>query len=118
MDVVKGVVLVLRFGLELTALAALAYWGFQNGGSTVVKIVLGLGAPILAAVIWGLFVSPKAAVESQALRIVFEIAVFVAAVLALADAGRTVLAVAFAVVALVDGVLVRVLGAQAPQALN
>jgi hypothetical protein len=113
MDIVKGVLLALRFGLELAALAALAWWGFETGGSTAVKIVLGLGAPLLAAVLWGLFVSPKAAYGSPALRIVFEIAVFGAAVLALADLGRTILAITFALVALLDSLLVRLLGAQA-----
>ena len=56
----KGLLLAIRFGLELAALAALGYWGIETGDGAVTKIVLGLGAPLVAAVLWGLFVSPKA----------------------------------------------------------
>jgi hypothetical protein len=59
------------------------------------------------------FVSPKAAYGRPALRVVFETAVFGAAVLALADIGRTGLAIAFALVALFDSLLVRPVGGQA-----
>ncbi len=109
MEVVKGFLLAVAFGLELAALAALGYWGFKTGGSTAMKLVLGLGAPLLAAVVWGLFVAPKATVDNEVLRIVFEIAVFGAAALALVAVGRTGLAIAFAAVAVVDDVLVRLL---------
>lgn len=110
-DFVKWFLLAVAFALELAALAALGYWGFKTGGSTATKLALGLGAPILAAVIWGLFVAPKATVDNEALRIIFEIVVFGAAALALVAVGRTSLAIAFAAVALVDDVLVRLLDA-------
>ena len=58
----RGANLVLRFLLELSALAATAYWGFSTA-SGVTQWVLGLGAPALVAVVWGLFVSPKAKIE-------------------------------------------------------
>ena len=49
--------------LELAALAALAYWGAVTPDSTVLKVVLAIGAPLLAALVWGTFVSPKARFE-------------------------------------------------------
>jgi hypothetical protein len=52
--------LTVRFLLELCALAALGYWGFTTGSGPLGKAFLGLGAPILAAVVWGAFVAPKA----------------------------------------------------------
>jgi len=58
----KSTNLAVRFLLELFALGSLGYWGFVSGGNTVAKIALGLGAPLLAAVVWGLFVAPKAAI--------------------------------------------------------
>lgn len=109
MEGVKGLLLAVRFGLELAALVALGYWGFETGDGTVTKIVLGLGAPLVAAVLWGLFVSPKARFQSPASKAVFELVVFVAAVLALVDADQTGFAIAFAVVAILDSALVRVL---------
>ncbi len=109
MEVVKGLLLGVRFGLELAALAALGYWGFTTDGGTLTKIILGLGAPLLAAVLWGLFVSPKARFGNEVLRGVVEAVVFGGAVLALADAGHPQLSIAFAVVAVVDSVLVRLI---------
>jgi hypothetical protein len=53
---VKAILLGIRFGLELAALAALAYWGFKTMDGTAAKILFGLGAPLLAGVLWGLFV--------------------------------------------------------------
>ena len=49
----------LRFLLELAALGSLAYWGFAENG-WVAEWPLGLGAPLVAAVVWGRFVAPKA----------------------------------------------------------
>ena len=49
----KAANLGLRFLLELCLLAALAYVGLQ--ASVVLAVVL----PVVAAVLWGLFVSPK-----------------------------------------------------------
>lgn len=53
--------LVLRFVLELCALAALFYWGLRTGDG-LPGVVLGLGAVVVAAVVWGLFASPRARV--------------------------------------------------------
>ena len=39
----------LRFALELCTLAALGYWGFRTGSGPLMKLVLGLGAPVVAA---------------------------------------------------------------------
>lgn len=105
-----AVVLVIRFLLELCALAALGYWGFHVGDSLATRLVLGLGAPTFAAVVWGAFVSPKARVAlPPATRLAVELLVFATATLALAASGEQTLAVAFAVAAVVDGILVRVL---------
>lgn len=103
----KATLLVVRFALELLALGALAYWGFSEFDG-VLSVVLGIGAPLAAAAVWGVFVSPKARYGSPVRQAVGETIVFGAALIALIDADQPVLAVAFAVVAVVDGVLVRV----------
>ena len=41
----------LHFLLELCGLAALIYWGFQ-AGAELIKIVLGVLLPLLAAAAW------------------------------------------------------------------
>ena len=102
----KSANLLVRFLLELFALGALCYWGFASGENVFVKVFLGLGAPVLAAVVWGLFVSPKAAVPlAMPLRLLPEALVFVSAAALLAT-GHPVLAVGFTVVAVVNRLLV------------
>jgi len=87
---------ILRFLLELCALAALGYWGFHAAGGAV-QWLLGLGAPLAMAVVWGAFMAPKAARPLRdPIRIVAEIAIFGIAALALAVADQPGLAIAFA----------------------
>ena len=49
----------LRFLLELSALAAVAYWGWSEHGS-VWRWVLVVAAPLAIAVVWGNTIAPKA----------------------------------------------------------
>ncbi|WP_435318994.1 YrdB family protein [Haloarchaeobius sp. TZWSO28] len=96
-------VLGVRFLLELAGLLALGYWGFRTGGSTLASLALGLGAPLLAAIVWGTFVSPKARVPLRGeARLAVEVLVFGVAAVALYAAGQPLLAVVFAAVAVVD----------------
>lgn len=55
MELIKGANLLLRFVLELFALGALGYWGLKTGSGIITKVVLGVGAPLAAAVVWGTF---------------------------------------------------------------
>ncbi|MEU2631928.1 MULTISPECIES: YrdB family protein [Kitasatospora] len=50
----------LAFLLELAALVLLAWWGFAEGGGTAGRVLLGLGLPAAAVVLWGLFAAPRA----------------------------------------------------------
>jgi Protein of unknown function (DUF2568) len=89
----------LRFLLEMAALAALAYWGFHELDG-VAQWLVGLGAPLLVAVVWGTFMSPKASRPTvDPVRVLIELAVFGAGVAALFAADATAPAVVFAVLA-------------------
>jgi hypothetical protein len=55
----KAINLLLRFLLELAALVALGYWGY-HAAAGVVGILLCIVAPLLFAVLWGLFAAHKA----------------------------------------------------------
>jgi len=102
---VRAANLVVRFLLELSALAATAYWGFATA-SGVTQWVLGLGAPALVAVVWGLFVSPKAKVElPRPAQFAIELLVFAGAALALVAAHQPVLGIVLGGLELVSGTL-------------
>lgn len=81
--------LALRFLLELSALAALGYWGAHTGANLAMRIGLAVAAPLVAAVAWGVVVSPKPRLRVTApVRLAVELAVFGAGVWALLATGR------------------------------
>ncbi len=111
MALLKLINLALAFLLELCMLAALGYWGFSTHQSWLSQFGLGLGAPILAAVIWGIFLSPRASVPlSTPLKFSLEVIVFGCAVVALAAAHRPNWAWAFALVVVLNKLLLYVWG--------
>jgi len=85
-------------------LGALAWWGSTTGDSTAAHVVLGIGAPLTAAVVWGLFCAPRRAVPGApvAVRAAAEVLAFGAAALALVGVGHAVLGVLFAVACAVN----------------
>ena len=101
----RGANLVLRFLLELSALAATAYWGFSTH-SGFTQWILGLGAPTVIVLVWWLFVSPKPRIAlPRPARFGIELLVWAAAAVALVAADQLVLGIVFAAVALVSGTL-------------
>ena len=100
----------LRFLLELGMLAALAYWGFSEHVGAV-QWILGLGAPGLAALVWGAFVAPKASHPTlDPVRLLIELAVFGSGVAALLASGQTALGLVFAALVIVHLALTFVFG--------
>jgi hypothetical protein len=93
----------LAFLLELVMLAALAWWGVGVGATRITRVLLGVGSPLAATVLWGLFAAPKARLQ---LPLAGVLAVkglaFAAATAAIQSLGRTWLAIGFAIVALVN----------------
>lgn len=101
---------VLRFLLELSALAAVAYWGWSEHGG-IWRWLLVVAAPVLVAVVWGRWVAPKAKHPAgDPWRLLLEVLVFGSAVAALAGADQPVLALALAVATAVHLTLTFVLG--------
>jgi hypothetical protein len=77
--------LALRFVLELAALAAVSWWGWEVGGSTAARLALAVVFPLAVAFVWGTFIAPKARVKvSRPVWLVLQIAIFVVAAHALA----------------------------------
>jgi hypothetical protein len=102
----------LRFLLELCALAAAGYWGWSvsKGYS---RFLLTLGVPLFLAVLWGTFAVPGDPSRSGhspvpvpgVVRLLLELAIFAFAAWSLYNAGRPVLGLILAVLVVVHYVL-------------
>jgi hypothetical protein len=76
-DLLKNTNLAIRFVLELCMLAAFTYWGYHITGRGALKIIAAIGSPLIAAIIWGLFLSPKAKVKLiLPVRVLMELILF------------------------------------------
>ena len=96
---------VLAFVCELFAFVTLAIWGFAMWPFPW-NIVAGIGAPLLAILIWALFVSPRAVFAVHPfVRAIVELLVYVSATLAWWSMGLTWVGLIFGVVAVAAGVL-------------
>lgn len=92
--VIKAINLAIRFLLELSLLFSLGYWGFHVEHGYLVKIGLGVGIPIVVAVIWGMLLSPKALIKVPVIgRVAIEVILFGSAVSCLYDSGFTIQAI-------------------------
>ncbi|WP_069187954.1 YrdB family protein [Bacillus sp. FJAT-27251] len=101
--------LALRFVLEVCALVALSYWGFHTGKGYFFKFGLGIGAPLIIAIIWGVFGSPAAPIPVHGfIRLILEIAIFGLAIIALYGAGHPSLALIFAILVLINRILMTI----------
>ncbi|WP_244231784.1 YrdB family protein [Rathayibacter sp. VKM Ac-2804] len=96
---------VLRLVLELFAFVSLGLWGFLSWDLPW-SIVFGVGAPVLAILLWALFLSPRAVLAIDVYgRSLIELVIMGAAALAWLDLGQPVVAIVFGVVAVVSGVV-------------
>jgi hypothetical protein len=88
-----------RFGCEIAAVVAVVWWGWP---------VLGIVAGAVVILLWGAWVAPKAKRRlSDPARFVLELVIFGLATVAFAEVGQTVIAVGFAVAAVVSAALSR-----------
>jgi Protein of unknown function (DUF2568) len=102
---IRGVTLTARFVCELALLAALAFWGYVVGEG-VWAWLLGLAAPVVAGIVWGTFVAPRARVPVPApIRVAIELLLYAAAAAGLAAAGQPAAGVVLGVGGLVTSVL-------------
>lgn len=104
--------LTVRFFLELTALIAMGFWGWKQGEG-LLRFVLALSIPIVAAVMWGVFAVPNDPSRSGnapiatpgILRLALELIFFSFAAWTLYSAGATTASWIFVIVTLVHYIL-------------
>lgn len=98
LDVVRAIVLVV-------AVASLALWGFASW-SLPWNVIAGVGAPIVVLLIWALFLSPRPVLRVHPfLRAAVELFIYVGVTIAWWSMGQALIGTAFALVAIVTGVL-------------
>jgi len=97
----------LAFLLELAMLIAFGYWGFYGDKSVLAKWLLGIGLPLLTAVVWGMFLAPRAVYRLNSISVnLISFILFLLAATALFYTQHPALAMIFALTALVNRVLI------------
>jgi len=87
------------------AFGTLAFWGFVAWDFPW-NLVAGIGAPVVAILLWALFVSPRAVLAVHPfVRALVELFVYAAATIAWWALGHTWVGLGFAVVAVTVGVI-------------
>jgi len=95
----------LAFVCELFAFATLAIWGFA-AWPLPWGIVAGVGAPLLAVLVWALFVSPRAVVRVHPfVRALVELLVYAAATIAWWSMGHAWIGLVFGAIAVTVGLV-------------
>jgi hypothetical protein len=97
--------LAVKFLLEIAALLALGLWGASIADGAA-AVLLAIGVPAVVAGLWGTLAAPKARRRLPLrLRAPFELGVFAFAAIALWKAESVTLAATFALVALLNALL-------------
>jgi len=91
--------LVVRFATELTALAALGFWGFRLGAAAPASLLLAIALPLAMATVWGMVIAPRARWRApDPYRLIIELGLFAAATVGIAATAGAPLAACFALV--------------------
>jgi hypothetical protein len=102
-ETLKVINIGLSFFLELAMLMSVGYWGFYGEKSVLVKWMLGLGIPLLLAVVWGIFFAPRSAYRLNSVSgNLLSLLLFLLAATALFFAQQPTLAIIFALTAIAN----------------
>lgn len=100
--------LIVRFLLELAALAGTAYWGAGATSSAAVNILLAILVPFALATVWGIWSAPKAGRRLGGRRLIaLELVLLALACALIATAGAPLFAALLGLVAIANGALLR-----------
>ena len=107
---IKAINLAAAFFLEIAMLVAFAYFGFHYPENTVMKYLLMITLPVIAIMLWGYFAAPKSKHRlQQPSRVLFALTMFGAAIFLLNMTGETMLAAVFAIMVIINQLLLFIL---------
>lgn len=96
---------IVSFLCELFAFATLAFWGF-TAWEFPWNIGFGIAAPLVAILLWALFVSPRAVFAVHPfIRAIVELFVYASATIAWWSTGQVWIGLVFAIIAVTFGVI-------------
>jgi hypothetical protein len=110
MSKLKWFNLALRALMETSIVLALAFWGYQSGNSTGMKILFGIIAPLIGFGIWGAIDFHQAGNIAEPLRLIEELIISGLAALALYVTGQHVLGWTLGLLSIVYHALVYISG--------
>jgi hypothetical protein len=111
--------LAIRFVVELLGVGFVGYWGLNASDDTRIGVLLAIGAMVIVGVVWGLFLAPTATRGlSKVQKDVVGTGVLLVAAGALALAGQPMIALAYAIVVLVNAVVLWRLGGEVERSLG
>ena len=96
----------LRAVMETGIVLGLAYWGYQTGSETLIKIVLAIATPLVGFGFWGAVDFHQAGQAAESLRLVQELLLSWLAALALWNAGQPALGLMMALLSIVYHALI------------
>ncbi len=96
--------------MEFGIVAGLAYWGIYIGSSSLSKIILGIGAPLLIFGFWGMVDFRNAGKNAEVFRLVQELILSFLTAFAIYSTGLHFLGLSLAVLSILHHVLVYMLG--------
>ncbi len=102
--------LTLRGFMELGVVCGLGYWGWCTGGSTPIKLLLAVAAPVLGFGFWGAVDFRQAGPLAEPLRLVQELVISGLAAMGLWVVGAHRWGAALGVVSVVHHAMVYLLG--------
>lgn len=101
MQLIKFINQIIAFLLELFMFISLAYLGFQNGKTVLLKYLLTIGLPLIAIILWGLFAAPNSSYRLEHTpRIFFELVLFLSTAILFYKSEHTTIAFTFGVIVL------------------
>ena len=110
MEIIKAINLTVAFFLEIAMLVAFAYFGFRYPENTVLKYLLMIILPVTAMMLWAYFAAPRSKHRlQQPSRVLFALTMFGAAIFLLNMSGETMLAAVFAIIVIVNQLLLFIL---------
>ncbi|HSN08612.1 MAG TPA: YrdB family protein [Hanamia sp.] len=108
--IIKVLNLAAAFFLEIAMIISFGYFGYHYPQAMLMKYLLMIGLPLIAAILWGFLAAPKSKYRLQKLpRLIFALTLFGAAIFLLNSTGKTTLAAVFAILVVINQMLLFIL---------